>query len=185
MEGNCPQKHRQFIHAHISNEGGLEFFLTAIYCSNQREERKLVWEALPSISLTINTLVCIAIGDFNEIRCPKERQGPDTHSHGGPSEFISATYSAHLMELPSIGGEFTWSNNFPGENFRQSRIDRAFTSQEWIGKWPDSSVEFYRGLMGDHAYMSIRFSTIQRGTMPFKVYTSWLDKPEFLMLARK
>lgn len=68
---------RQFIHALVTNQGSLEFLIATIYYSNKREERKSVWEALPSISLTTNSHSWVVMGDFNEIRYPEERQGSD------------------------------------------------------------------------------------------------------------
>lgn len=44
-------------------------------------------------------------------------------------------------------------------------------------------VEFYRGMVGDNAFMNIAFSSIQTGTRTFKIYNSWLGKPEFMKLA--
>lgn len=135
-----------------------------------------------SISKITNSVGWIAIGFYNEIRFPEKRQGSDTYTHGGSNEFISSTDSAHLVKLPSLAGEFTWSNNPPRDNFRQITIDRAFDNQEWTEKWPNTRVGFFRRLMRDHASMTINFSTIQKGTRPFKVYNSWLNKPDFLSL---
>lgn len=79
---------------------------------------KIVWEALKDISLSVNGLFWIAIGGFNEIRTPEECRGQGVYCHGGPSGFIHATNLSCMIELTSLGGDFTWKNNSPGENFR-------------------------------------------------------------------
>lgn len=116
---------------------------------------------------------------------PEERQGLGTYTHGGPNEFIACTDSAHLLELPSLGGDFTWNNNSLSKNFIQSKIDGAFTCQEWISKWPNSRMEFFRGLVRDHTSVTIVFSNILRGTRSIKIYNSCLDKPKFISLAKQ
>lgn len=66
-----------------------------------------------------------------------------------------------------------------------SRIDRAFVNRKWIDRWLEAKVEFYRWMVGDHASMNIVFSSIPKDAGPFKIYNSWLGKPEFLNLAKR
>lgn len=58
-------------------------------------------------------------------------------------------------------------------------------NKEWIDKWSEARVEFYRGMVGDHASMGIVFSSIQMGTRLFEIYNSWLGKSEFIELAKQ
>lgn len=96
--------HGQFSHLQLSNEGGLCFLLTIVYAANKREEKKSLWDGLISISDNPNNLPWVALGDFNEITYPEERIPQGDYNHGVPSEFIDATMSSHLIELPSMGG---------------------------------------------------------------------------------
>lgn len=91
------------------NLGGLEILVTVVYASNSREDRKEVWKTLVDLANSSNDIKWRALGDFKEVRSPENRMGKISYSHGGPSEFILAKDKAHLMELPSIGGYFTWS----------------------------------------------------------------------------
>lgn len=50
----------------------------------------------------------------------------------GTAEFIAAMETAQLLELPSIGGDFTRSNKSIGGNFTESKLDRTFTNMKWI-----------------------------------------------------
>lgn len=72
------------------------------------------------------------MGDFNEIRTLKERMWQQVYDHGGPSEFIDATNPANIMELPSIGGNFTQLNNSAGPHFTQRKLDKAFVNEELL-----------------------------------------------------
>lgn len=59
----------------------------------------------------------------------------------------------------SYGG---WSNNSLGDDFKQTRLDRAFTNKPWIDYWPDSRLEFFNGT-SDHKGMMVTFSQVEKG----------------------
>lgn len=153
----------------MTNEGGLCFLLTIIYASNNREERKLLWEeGLMSITHNTNNVPLVALGDFNEITYPKERISQGDCNHGGPSEFLHVTMASHMIELPSIGGDFTWTNNAVGSS-RQSRLDKALTNLHWMDVWPHSRLECFIGTSSDHVTMIISFTSIEKGSKPFRL----------------
>lgn len=77
------------------------------------------------------------------------------YSHGGPAEFFATTNQAELLEVPSIGGEYTCNNRHAGDAFVQSTLDRAFSNQEWVNLFPDVRVEFWFGSYSDHAIMIV------------------------------
>lgn len=60
----------------------LEFYLTVVYCDNSREARKKVWEALIGISLNIDRLFWMVMGNFNEIIAQCEGIGQGVCCHG-------------------------------------------------------------------------------------------------------
>lgn len=114
-------------------------------------------EALPLLSLGWYLMISMKLHGPR-----KEFQG--TYSHGGPSEFIHATMTYQLIELPSIGGKFTWSNNSIGYASKQNKLNRNFTNLHWIDLWPNSRLEYCRGNTSDHATMIITFSNIESGS---------------------
>lgn len=157
---------------------GLEILFTPIYGKNTREERRPLWDAIQNLGPQ-PSLPWIVGGDFNENLSSEERLGTWVYLHGGPSEFKDATNIAHVFELPSIGGEYTWTNNSPGPNFTQSKLDIDFTNQSWIDKWPEVRVEFHNGT-SDHKAMIIVFSQAEKWTKPSRLYNSWLEEETFL-----
>lgn len=124
------------------------------------------------------------VGDFNEIGSPEERVNRGISNHGGPSEFISKTNIAEIIEMPSIEGDFTWTNNQVGLNFIQSKLDRAFTNQKWIETWPETRVDFHVGT-SDHKAMVITFSQAEKGTKPLRIFNFWLEDPTYVDLVRR
>lgn len=65
------------------------------------------------------------------------------YNYGGPIKFIHATDHANMVELPSLGGDFTWSNNSPGVNSKQNKLDSAFTNEEFVRRCPEARNEFH------------------------------------------
>lgn len=105
--------------------------------------------------------------------------------HSGPSEFLNATLATQLIELSSIGGEFTWTNKSVGSVARFSRLNIVFTNLKWIDLWPQSRFEFYRGSSSDHVIMIIAFSTPKKGHKPFRIYESWLANDDFIAFVKE
>lgn len=87
------------------------------------------------------------------------------------------------MEMPSIGGKFTWTSNSTGVGFKQTRLDRAFTNQAWIDFWPDARLEFFNGT-NDYKGMIVTFSQVEKSNKPFRLFNNWLEDPEYMALAR-
>lgn len=79
------------------------------------------------------------------------------------SDFIQATdMAAQLMEMSSIGGNFTWTNNSVDSNFKQTRLDRALTNQHWIDTQHEARLEFFSGA-SDHKGMIVTFYQMEKG----------------------
>jgi hypothetical protein len=70
---------------------------------------------------------CIG-GDFNVVCFPSERLG-DRRMSSAMWEFSDFISDLGLLDLPLLGGNFTWSNNqeFP----YMSRLDRFLVSTDW------------------------------------------------------
>lgn len=104
----------------------------------------------------------VALGNFNEATYLEEgiSQRIYNDNHGGPSEFPQATLSLQLIELPSVGGEFTWNNKSVGPT-RLNKLDKTFTNISWIDLWPQSKLELYRSSSNDHATIIISCLTLR------------------------
>lgn len=76
---------------------------TAVYGKHNRDDRQSRWELLKITGPCHNLpwLVSVVCGDFNEIRSPEERVSRGIST--GLLEFINATNTAQIMEMPSIG----------------------------------------------------------------------------------
>lgn len=106
-----------------------------------------------------------------------QRRDKEVYNHRSLAEFFQSTDLAQLLELTSVGREFTWTNNSVGAEFKETRLDRAFTkntNQHWIDYWPKARFEYFSGT-SDHKGMIVAFSQVEKGKKPFRLFNSWLD----------
>lgn len=107
------------------------------------------------------------------------RNGIYNHG-GGPSEFIQAINLAHLLEMLSMGGEFTWSNNSLDTEFKQTRLDRTFINQHWIDTWSETKLKFFSGTSDD----AVEDSIINAFIKYYKASTSGPGSSQFTFFIR-
>jgi hypothetical protein len=90
-------------------EAELEWMYSGVYGPNRDSDKRLLWEELAGIKSWWSLPWCIG-GDFNVVRFPNERR-----AGGGISsamwEFSDFILDQGLLDLPLVGGRFTWSSN--------------------------------------------------------------------------
>ncbi|KAG6637440.1 hypothetical protein CIPAW_11G178800, partial [Carya illinoinensis] len=79
------------------------------YGPNVDNSRHLLWEELAGVHSWWNLPMCIG-GDFNIIRFPSERSG-DSRLRPAMTEFSDFIFDLNMVDLPLMGGRFTWSNS--------------------------------------------------------------------------
>lgn len=113
-------------------DDGWEWAFAGSYGPNVDRDRRRLWEELAGVYSLWDVLWCMR-GDFNTIRFPSERLGHCRHSLA-MEEFNEFIFDLDFMDLPLVGGEFTWSN---GRVW--SRSDRFLVSPSWETKYPEVS----------------------------------------------
>jgi hypothetical protein len=78
-------------------------------------------------------LALVYWGDFNVARFPIDRSG-DARLCPTMMEFFDFIFDLDLMDLPLVGGTYTWSNNWESPSW--SRIDRFLVSLAWEAQFP-------------------------------------------------
>jgi hypothetical protein len=92
------------------------------YGPNSHRNRRLLWDELPGFLSWWNLPCCIG-GDFNVTRFPRLEVA---HLCTIMMEFSDFICDLGLMDLPLVGGTYSWSNN--RESSSWSRIDRFLVS---------------------------------------------------------
>jgi hypothetical protein len=103
------------------------------YGPNVDNIRASSWVELLGVRQRWNVPWC-AIGDFNVVRFPSERLGCTSFS-SAMMEFSNWIDQHNLVDLPLVGGSFTWSSG--ATPLAMSRIDRALVSSDWEEHFSD------------------------------------------------
>uniref|UniRef100_A0A2N9EBT0 Reverse transcriptase domain-containing protein n=1 Tax=Fagus sylvatica TaxID=28930 RepID=A0A2N9EBT0_FAGSY len=106
---------------------GFVWACSGIYGPHSDGVRVSLWGELVDVRQQWNVPWC-AIGDFNVVRFPSERLGCNNFSPA-MMEFSDWIDQLNLMDLPLVGGTFTWCNGATLPSM--SRIDRALVSSDW------------------------------------------------------
>ncbi|KAG6639907.1 hypothetical protein CIPAW_10G134600 [Carya illinoinensis] len=113
-------------------------------------------------------------GNFNIVHFPSERSG--THRHSATmEEFSEFVFDLDLMDLPLLGGEFTWSN---GQGW--SRLDRFLVSPSWEAYLPELSHKWLPSVCSDHFTIMLDCGGIMGRHRPFKFEHMWLAMEGFV-----
>lgn len=80
-----------------------------LYGSNVDNDRHFLWEELAGLHSWWELHWCIG-GDFNVIRFPSEQSG-ESRLRPTMTEFSDCIFELNLLDIPLLGGSFTWSNN--------------------------------------------------------------------------
>ncbi|XVF06433.1 hypothetical protein REPUB_Repub06bG0047700 [Reevesia pubescens] len=104
--------------------------LVNVYASNDDGERSFSWDEIFDL-LKFKNLPWIFGGDFNVIRFMVEKIGAG-YNFGAMASFNDFIEKMELVDLPLLGGMFTWFNNHEEATF--CRLDRFLVSTKILEK---------------------------------------------------
>lgn len=116
-------------------DGNFEWAFTNDYGPNVDGDRRVLCDELARLTSWGNGPWCIG-GDFNIICFPSERSN-GLYSSITMLEFSEFIFEQDLMDIPLVGGIFTWSNNRDPPAW--SRIDKFLLSLDWEAHFLDVS----------------------------------------------
>jgi hypothetical protein len=148
-----------------------------VYGPNLDPLHRNLWNELAGL-LSLWDLPWRIGGDFNVIRFPCERSRAARISPA-MADFSDFILKHGLMDLPLIGGSFTWSNLSS-----RSRIDRFLVSPVWEAKYPGLFQKRVPRLCSDHFPILLDCGDIHRGKRPFKFEIMWLQEDGFVERVR-
>ncbi|XP_020272510.1 uncharacterized protein LOC109847689 [Asparagus officinalis] len=162
--------------------GKLSCLMSMVYASNQRENRKRLWQDLLEIKQNVNCPWLVG-GDFNAIISAEEKMGGAPISDADTEDFQNFISSSQLLHIKSIGCFYTWNNKQDTNTRVWSRIDRILINDKWLHHYTTSQVEFLVLMCSDHspALVSVGEEDFQ-GKKPFKFYKMWTKHPNFFAL---
>lgn len=149
---------------------GLNYHIINIYNPCDVNLRAQAWDKL-SLCWASSQLPCLLIGDFNETLDPNER-GSQRICTNGSNSFKSFSQDLGLMEIPFANDKYTW---FRGNS--KSKLDRTFTSPEWIEHYPSIKASILKRSLSDHCPLLIQTHQKNWGPRPFRFINCWLTHP--------
>ncbi|XP_058775611.1 uncharacterized protein LOC131649884 [Vicia villosa] len=131
--------------------------METVYASNCHTTRRNLWNNLSQI-LSDHALLWCIVGDFNAIQGAHEHQGSHNPNRVHMMDFSNWSNGNNLLDIPSKGNYFTWSNGKVGRDFIQRRLDRSFCNQLWISSATIMNVSTLNRLKSDHFPLLLEFS---------------------------
>lgn len=178
----------QSITVQVTLESGISFVYSAVYASNEVDERRGLWSSLQDtlVSFGLDSKPWMVVGDFNESLGPHESSNVAcVSSTSSMREFGEVLCQLGLVDLPSQGPRFTWSNHQPSTPIAK-RLDRCLVNNEWLAQFPTAHCSFEPPDFSDHTPCHIRLSSPPPsfGTKAFMFNCALLSLPSFLPTIR-
>ena len=120
-------------------------------------------------------------GDFNVVCFPSKRTGSKAFSPA-MYDFSDFIFTNGLIDIPLIGGNYTWSNN--RDVASMSKIDCFIFTVDWEEGFSPSSQKRLLCLMSDHFPIMLECGCIPRERRPFRFENMWLKADGFVERVR-
>ncbi|CAA0823185.1 Unknown protein, partial [Striga hermonthica] len=129
-----------------------------VYMNSDKAIRRRQWEFLIDKKMNWGTCWMIA-GDWNDIISNEEKRGGLRRLESSFSEFRQFIEEMEMLEVDQQGSFFTWGNNRASDGYVEERLDKVFSSWDWMTNFPNMKVSnFYRSA-SDHNVILINTDT--------------------------
>nr|CAD1838381.1 unnamed protein product [Ananas comosus var. bracteatus] len=112
-----------------------------------------------------------ALGDFNVLLSLNDKNGLPSNT-ADILAFREAISDAGLLDLPILNKSFTWSNG--RRNPTLERLDRALISQDWLLRFPRSTLKALPRPRSDHTPLVLSAWTFVPTPRIFRFESCWL-----------
>ncbi|XP_075096595.1 uncharacterized protein LOC142174657 [Nicotiana tabacum] len=166
----------QIIHGQVRTHSRLlAFGFTSIYGLHTIKDRLSMWQKLRQIN-SLQQGPWLAMGDFNAVLNSQDRQHSTIIQDMETKDFREFMSDTGMNELPSIGWDYTWTNNHT-----YSRIDRGLVNIDWMMTMPSLSIQILEPSFSDHSPLKLMISQIHRKkASPFRFFNCIAEHPQFI-----
>ncbi|XP_019431193.1 PREDICTED: uncharacterized protein LOC109338415 [Lupinus angustifolius] len=153
-------------------------FIGVVYAHTNYAVRRSLWLNLQEDMVNHQGPWCL-IGDFNAVLGAYECRGPSLPNRISCTEFNSFLDDNLLINIPTIGATFTWTNRRLGAANTERRLDRAICNEEWINNWSQVSCCSLPRLASDHHPLLLNLaSDIPPRPSSFRFHKMWLQNED-------
>ncbi|XP_042484156.1 uncharacterized protein LOC122064513 [Macadamia integrifolia] len=151
--------------------------LTFVHANCFTVKRRELWSEL---GLVVNpNLPWSVIGDFNATLLSNEKRGPGRFNAKSAADFQSMVDTCLLIQVPSQGKKFTWTNNRRRGNVA-AVLDRSFCNSKWLDMFKSTLQRVLLRSSSDHAPILVVSDSIARpGNIPFRFNNFWMEHDLF------
>ncbi|KAL9672970.1 hypothetical protein QQ045_029223 [Rhodiola kirilowii] len=130
---------------------GRRFGLIVVYASNNRSDRRMMWEEIEKAGKNFNGC-WLCMGDFNCIKYQNDKLNGNRVRDADVGDFRKFLSNTGLQDLPSSGYHYTWSNNHVNPLERiWCKLDRALGNQQWFDDMEEAQAVFLPPGISDHS----------------------------------
>ncbi|GMJ01570.1 hypothetical protein HRI_003826200 [Hibiscus trionum] len=147
-----------------------------VYGPSTDSEKHVFFQELQSFMNSFQLPWCVA-GDYNAITCREEKIGLHFNNNSAESfrRFIQET---ELIDLPLVGGDFTWSNNRDPPTW--VRLDRFLVNSKFISTFQNLKQSLLHKSISDHNAILLEEVLYDWGPKPFKFFSYLLEEEGFV-----
>ncbi|KAK8652909.1 hypothetical protein V6N13_126932 [Hibiscus sabdariffa] len=155
--------------------------LINVYGPHDVGERSQMFDNLRKCIFDLQVPVIIG-GDFNVVRTKEEKIGVSFHKKA-MREFSGFIETMSLVDIPLVGGRFTWSNFREDPSF--SRLDRFLISAEVLMLWSDVIQSILPKSISNHNPVCLSMVSSSWGPRPFKWFNFLADDKDYVHRVEK
>ncbi|OAP12460.1 hypothetical protein AXX17_AT1G39630 [Arabidopsis thaliana] len=154
------------------------------YCCSELGRIWIVWD--PSVSVLVfkkMDQLMILVGDFNQIAATSDHYSVLQTSipMRGLEEFQNCLRDSDLVDIPSRGVHYTWSNH-QDDNPIIRKLDRAIANGDWFSSFPSAIAVFELSGVSDHSPCIIILKNLpKRSKKCFRYFSFLSTHPTFLV----
>ncbi|XP_042497613.1 uncharacterized protein LOC122076376 [Macadamia integrifolia] len=157
-------------------------FLSVVHAKCFRAARRLLWVDLVASHPGTSTPWMI-LGDFNATLLSSEKRGLGSYNLGSAGDFGAFVDTCSLIQVPSQGRKFTWTNN-RRRGHVAAVLDRSFCNDAWISQFQECHQYVLQRVALDHAPILVVSEASERPkNCPFRFRGSgWIMMLFFIQL---
>ncbi|XP_021844938.1 uncharacterized protein [Spinacia oleracea] len=137
-----------YVLCNVLNEVISSFYALFVYGSPYLVDRESVWASLRAL-IWAHPGNIVTMGDFNQLEGPSQKLGGNPCILGSRT-FLNWKIDCSLLDIPSHGATFTWTNNRDNGAAIYEKLDRGYCNSAWRTSFPNAVMWNFPILLSDH-----------------------------------
>lgn len=137
-----------------SDDLSLPWRFTGYYGNPERNRRRESWALLSHLA-TQNNLPWAIMGDFNDLRDPSEKLGPNPHPPWLYRGFNDTITNCGLRDFNFDGSQYTWEKARGKPDWTKEKLDRILVSDSWLDVFNGATTTSFEAPSSDHLPLAL------------------------------